>query len=81
MHYTKRGAYRALCDEADAHYDVVKLIRAGTGWGLEIVAAPRGSDDAWRAAGVVFPELAELDQHADHLLGWLMTQQQSGKKS
>lgn len=73
MTYTS-GVYQVLCDEADAWGDVVKLSRAATGWGLQLIATPRGNDSCWRAAGIVFPALSELDEHAQHLLAWLRTQ-------
>ena len=71
MLYTT-SAYETLCSEAEAGGHVIKLTRAGDeNWGLELLVAPHEDDMHWRAAGVLFPDLRELNLHAAHLLRWL----------
>lgn len=73
MHYTTT-LYAALCSRADEYGCVVKLSRADAFWGLQLLIPPCGVDTQWRAAGVLFPDLRELDHHAEHLLRWLRGQ-------
>ena len=69
---SKKGKYRKLCKEAARRGHVIKLSRIdGTQWGLQLLVSPGRSGARWRAAGVLFPSLSELDRHAAHLLRWL----------
>jgi len=74
VHYTSGSSYSTLCDEARAGGHTVKLMRDGQGgWGLQVVVRPASDTDGWRAVGVLFPEVEELDLQARHLLAWLRT--------
>ena len=69
---SKRTAYRKLCRKAARGGHVLKLSRVGDeGWGLQLLAPPNQDGAGWRAAGVLFPTLAELDSQAGHLLRWV----------
>jgi hypothetical protein len=64
--------YEALCTAAKGGGHVLKLTRqAGDSWGLQVAAGPDSRGD-YRAIGILFPDVGELDQHAQHLLAWLL---------
>ena len=63
--------YRQLCEATQGEAGAVKLGRGPQGWGLQVVLRPTSEDPAWRAAGSIFPDLAELDAEAERLLSWL----------
>jgi hypothetical protein len=46
---------------------MLTLSRWENGWGLQIAASP-DSTFGWRAAGVIFIDIDDLDWHASHLL-------------
>jgi hypothetical protein len=61
--------YELLCCLIPRH-GRLKLGRSASGWTLEVVLPPGQPDERWRAAGVLFPDFTELDDHAYHLLQW-----------
>jgi hypothetical protein len=63
--------YGELC-AASLHREAkVKLGRRDGAWALEVVASPTEEDLSWRAAAVLFADIAELDAQSWHLLHWL----------
>jgi len=74
-----RAEYDRLCEEAARAGGVIKLSRLGDdGWGLQLLIAPARDGAGWRAAGVVFPDLSELDRHAVHLRQWARAMMRAG---
>lgn len=63
--------YSELCATAARREARVRLSRADSAWTLEVVAGPAEGDSSWRAAAVLFGDIAELDAQAWHLLRWL----------
>lgn len=69
--------YEALCEEVARRGDAVKLLRGrhtGSSWGLQVLVRPAPHRRGWRAAGVLFPDLGELELHARYLRAWLERQ-------
>ena len=68
---TRSTSYERLCEAATREAGTVKLGRRHGAWVMQVVLAPAADDAVWRAVGVLFPNIAELEAQARHLLQWV----------
>lgn len=64
---TLKGSYDRLCHLCRTAECTLTLSRWEQGWDLQIATAP-DSALGWRAAGVIFADISDLDWHANQLL-------------
>lgn len=67
------NTYDALCEAVESCKGTIKLDRGPQGWGVLVTLRPATDDPTYRAAGVLFPDLGELDRQCEWLLTWVGT--------